>query len=488
MADDRAARIERLNRIQKLREATGGAEEIGPTGTPIRPDDSGLIEGVLKGADYDRATTGGPLTAKILDMIPGGSVIPVYNQGEVEAARNFETPYPSGAEQLQKKWSDINPVLKHVGGAVIDTAGSPSTYLSVGGTAAAKALEGAPSKFRTALELLRGANAPLERTAEAAGKPIWKQAYSKLDADAIKHGGQNVMMPSDVLTKNNVYGWSMKGINSKVGDLAAQLIERTKGPVKAATEAGVKAGPAEMEMILGPLQAKVDEYLAAGTEKGIQAAKPFQDLIEEIKTRAAAPEKRVVNQVPSVIVDQTGAPIIRDVEEITPAREGLNPSQMVTNKKLHSTDANYNITANTPHSSDAERAAASGYRAAVENSVAPEARDAMIADNQDLGALLGSKNKRIGEVAAEQARNLFSGADAVTGALGQAAGGEGGKAVLWKKLLDYTRQSGPVSILGKSLDKFGKSSVAPRFVTELAKPSPWRLMKDRQLRGQQTNE
>lgn len=436
-----------------------------------KPKESYLQKG-LRGLDYDRALTGGPVLAKLLEKVSGKDV---YREDEVEKARHFEADYPSSSELLERAgYAPDSKTAKFLLGLGLDVATAPSTYASGGLSALSKL-----SKLGKAGEVAKAAVNPIQALSKAAGKSTWKSAFKSLDVEALKQGKK--IMPSQVLMEGGVSGLTSRGINKEMGNLAEGLLNARNSILEAATDAG---GKIDVDKATRYGQELIDHYRSLGVDQADQVADAIATELksfERLRPKAAVPATTVVEQVPSSLVDEAGKPMMRQVEKVIPgqpARPGTSPSKASDIKSFFYEgvpSSQWAPYAQTSAGTKLNKALSKGLKEATEDSAAralgPEAGTTLANLNERLGTLLSTRKKELGEVGKEEMKNLFTSVDALTlGALGASEASP--KWWLLKKAADIAKLQGPRSTAGKLMYRFGDSVVAPKALER----SAWSLL------------
>jgi hypothetical protein len=138
--------------------------------------------------------------------------------------------YSETGEGLRlKKGGLLDPTGRGTIGMAGDVAFDPLTYLTLGGSAVAKA----GKVGKVAEKVLK----PTANIAESTGKSIYKSGLKSIDQQAMKYGKEPV---SDTLMKYGISG-SAESIYKQMDDLAETLVGQQKDILSRATQAGGQA-------------------------------------------------------------------------------------------------------------------------------------------------------------------------------------------------------------------------------------------------------
>lgn len=441
--EERIARIQRIERIKEAEAAQGENEA-----QPVTPEEQGLgskiLEGGLKALDYTRGITGGPLVAKALG---------VEKPGEFEKAATFDAPYPNTAELLKRAeiLTDGSPrsgMYREAFGLVGDIATDPLTYLSLGTNLAAKG----GGKI---VQALNKALNPTAKLAEVAGKNTWKSAFKALDQEALKQGAS--VMPSKVLMDAGVAAPTAKGVREKMAQEAERLFDAREAVLADATKRGATVDP---DTLVKPLEDLAAQYRALGIEEGHAAADALESQIKTLK-RDMGPK---VDMVTKQVIEPAASPI-----------RATKVKTFFSDKVPQGARMEF-----SPQMAKEEKAIAAGSKEAVEESITDTlgraVGDEFSQTNANLGALLNSRKKQLGEVGKESMKNAITSIDAPLAA-GIKLGEVPWQVLAAKKAADFFNMQGPRSMLGKSFNVYGKSPAASVGDSALRR-SVWNLMSD----------
>lgn len=222
-----------------------------------------------------RTTAAG--TAGLLEGKPVGTSEDFANAWKGQA--------PTSAEYLKRLGLDS-------GGNVLDN--------SITGKVTLRDLEGfgldvVTDPFAWASRMLKGAGTavdktlnPASRTAEAAGKGVYKSGMKDMDLAAARQGAK---APSDVLFENRVAGNS-QAVFDQMNNLADQLLQKRNDILKQATRGGAET---DMHAAVGPAQDFVNQMRKTANPELHKAADMLQGRINDyLSVAAKEPESRFV--------------------------------------------------------------------------------------------------------------------------------------------------------------------------------------------------
>lgn len=501
MADERAALLERAQLLQKAKSIQmtkfPGADAVGVTDgpTPAAEDKfdavgtgMGAVGAAAKVLDIPRGLLTGPALGTLIEKATGKKVFEGKDWANSVNPTNLST-FPSTAEMAERagvpegaKLSDImggyadpeqdNPwyqpekggmldfTLRGAGGLATDIAIDPLTYLSLGGSAAAKkglqvgAKEGAEAAGKGILSKIgEGTKQVLKAPSEGVSK-IGKKMYNSV-LQAVEHEGEK-FGKSDV--GETLYNAKIKtpyGLRDKAAKATDQLMSKRNAILDEAGEAGAKVdmsnamegARAEIQKLrdikdtdaaklADELEAKINEYVT--TEKGIPGT----------------PE--TTRQTPTGILDESGSPILKSEtvpgkaeipgSPYTPNEASALKSFMYSNLPTSTFQQNLNTPVSARIKSAMTKGVKEGTELAVGKSLSPEKAAELAHLNSEAGKLIATRKAqtRVGNMAERTANNIGSitGTDGVTGALGSVVHGniEGGlQAMLLKKAIDAMR-------------------------------------------------
>lgn len=440
----------------------------------------------LRGLDYERAATGGPALAKLLEYF---SDKPVFNKEEYENALTFSGDYPTTSEMMKRAgYMDDWPNTRAGVGIAGDILTTPSTWLTMGGAALAKK---APALAKGLMVTGKAVN-PIATTVGAGiknlGTSTWRAAFRPLDHAAEAAGKK--LMPSQVLMENGVASWRTRGLNDKMSKLADKLLTSRNQILEQGTAPGKSF---DVERTFSEAQDYVDGLRKSHNPDIIKEAERLQAHLDEFKGKFKPIPDQVIPGQPAQnvekytgLVDENRRPIsVNETipgtpDRVIPGRPAavLDPVAANEEKML----AREPISGKAYHPSG-DPTIGDKYDMALSGGMQHEAEhlshdpELLARTNEELGSLLSSKGKAFQEVVKAESKQPVGSTD-VMGLL--ALKGMDLDPSWWvaKKAVDITKGSGVRSMVGKKMNRFGGSKVVGPMTLRTVGKTPWSLAKE----------
>ena len=371
-----------------------------------------------------------------------------------------------------QKGGALDPTARGTAGFVLDTALDPLTYASFGAVPAMKAGGKAARMGAKAL-------APLESLAESTGTSMYKSGLKRIDQEAAKFGKEPV---SDVLMKNDIAG-SAGSIYNQMDALSGRLADKQQSMLGAATKAG---GEVSMDKSMEIARAQIAELRASrdpirvaaadALEKEMGVYTKLDPSLEMVDTGRIQTMPGQPIEVPTgrSNADYLGTPEMAPATSIdyAPVLEGrmtpaINPEQASKMKtSLYESLPKGTFQEMVAAAQGANPAVTAGKKqmarglkeqteASVGRALGEGAQKEFQMTNDELSRLLTTQDKQQMEAFKEANKNLITSVDAPMMAL--MAEGKISPAVwLAKKAADVAKMTGPRTLTGRELVRFGQ--------------------------------
>lgn len=229
------------------------------------------------------------------------------------------------------------------------------------------------------------------------GPVLYRQAFRYADA-AAKDVGKGPRAVSDASWKYDVTG-NEDEIVSQTDNLIDKLNSNRAKGVNIIEESGNKLDPKVALRIARERAEKAAQSLDPDTAANGQKMMAYLDEVEtNIAGRPAIPETKITKQVPSTILDETGSPIIKPVEEIIPgmparpAAGGQAAQNLKTDVTKSVGNKGYQVINENPVSTEVKKGIGTGMKQELER-LAGKAGigEEFKGINEDLGTFLTAR-------------------------------------------------------------------------------------------------
>lgn len=463
--EKRARRAELEARVEdKRRAATGGGDKEGILGAIARPLDfaGGVVRTGLAGAsdiiggtdlyregDWKEALKGNaPDSAKILAR---GGVGKMGSLSDLMPGLYSDT----GDEWLKlQRGGALDPTGRGTMGFALDVASDPSTYGTIGFSSLGKAA----SKLGKAGRVVEKGLKTLDKAvvspigfasdvAKGAGEGLYKYGLRTVDQMAEKFGKD---APSDLLFRHRVAG-SAEKIADKAEALSTALNAEREAILQEADRAGARV---DVDAAMKPAVDRVERIAKNDDPALLDVASALKKKIEQYRARSKVPGRTVVTEIPSVVVDASGRPIMKESVEVIPEKLGPSASQ-ASGWKSSLYDLigprNFETAKNTTEGKNILKAMGFGLKEATEKAVQEATGEGvrLAKVNNDLGSLLTTR-KAFGRAADKEiGKNGLTEVDAMLLGFGSPA------AFASKKAIRFINSPQGSSRIGLLLDDAG---------------------------------
>lgn len=350
--------------------------------------------------------------------------------------------------------------------------------------------------------------APGARLAKSVGGAMWKKALQPLDRAAEAAGKGAGAVSGLAMREGIATGPTMRANMEQLAEHAGKLYDQQRAILRSASLEGATVNAKEVSAPLHEMAAKYEKLgLATRDPEALALAQAIREKALGLEEGLAPrPATQVTREVESPLLSAQGQPLKSTLTETIPAQPGVSPEALSDLKTFWGQaipQGKWATYAETPLGLKAKIKQYQGAKTATENaveSVLPSSGNKLKSINEDLGTLLSTRKKQLGEVGKEEAKKHITAVDGMIGGLaaGERAVGEMGSSnshgimALIKKAIDLKNAAGPASYIGSRMYKLGQTltpaeeEAARQILINAARPEPWgRIYEQKTKEGSQ---